>query len=123
MSLCKDCCESLPLTAKQGATFTKTIAYQDEYGNPIDLTDYTARMEVKESYTNTATQIVDLTLGDGIEIDELAGLIYVTITADETSALEAPWTGVYDLIIQHDDLVQRILQGTFYVSPRVTEDV
>lgn len=121
MEKCLNCCELYPITIKQGATFQRVVKYVDQYDNPIDLTDYTAALQIKLTYTDTATPLVSLTDGNGLTIDPLNGLITIEIDFTDTENLPAPWEGVYDLLITHDTLAQRILQGTVSITPRVTE--
>ena len=47
----------------QGATFAKQLTYAID-GDPVDLTAYTARMQVREKHTSK-TAVVSLTTENG----------------------------------------------------------
>jgi len=55
------------ITINQGATFELTITWKDSAGTAINLTGYTARMQVRETYSS-ATSIVSLTNAAGITL-------------------------------------------------------
>jgi hypothetical protein len=108
------------ITINQGATFELTITWKDSAGTAIDLTGYTARMQVRETYSST-TPIVSLTNGAGITLGGAAGTIAIVISATTTAALAAPFSGVYDLeIVSAGGVVTRLVQGTATVSAEVT---
>jgi hypothetical protein len=102
----------------QGSTFRRTLAYTlDDL--PIDLSGYSSRLQVREAYYS-ANPVVSLTSGNGISIDGPDGLIDILISASVTSAFP---TGihVYDLeIISPSNIVDRLIEGTFNVTPEVT---
>ena len=108
------------ITINQGATFELTITWKDSAGTAINLTGYTARMQVRETYSSTST-IVSLTSGSGITLGGAAGTIAILISATTTAALTAPFSGVYDLeLVSAGGVVTRLLQGAATVSPEVT---
>jgi hypothetical protein len=108
------------ITINQGATFELTITWKDSAGTAINLTGYTARMQVRETYSST-TPIVSLTNGAGITLGGAAGTIAIVISATTTAALAAPFSGVYDLeIVSAGGVVTRLVQGTATVSAEVT---
>ncbi len=108
------------ITINQGATFELTITYKDSAGTAINLTGYTARMQVRETYSSSST-VVSLTNGSGITLGGAAGTIAILISAATTEALTAPFSGVYDLeIVSGGGVVTRLLQGAATVSPEVT---
>ncbi len=108
------------ITINQGATFELTITYKDSAGTAINLTGYTARMQVRETYSSSST-VVSLTNGSGITLGGAAGTIAILISATTTAALTAPFSGVYDLeIVTAGGVVTRLLQGAATVSPEVT---
>lgn len=108
------------ITINQGATFELTITWKDSAGTAINLSGYTARMQVRETYSST-TPIVSLTNGAGITLGGAAGTIAIVISATTTAALAAPFSGVYDLeIVSAGGVVTRLVQGTATVSAEVT---
>lgn len=102
----------------QGATFSKQLTWKIE-DEPVDLTTYTARMQVREKHTST-TKILDLTTENGgISLGGTAGTIQIEITADDTSDVVAKCY-VYDLELITSSNVTRLLEGQFMVTPEVT---
>jgi Na+/serine symporter len=102
----------------QGSTFRRTLTYSlDEI--PVDLTGYSSRLQVREAYYSE-NPIISLVSGSGITISGSAGTIDILISASVTSELP---TGihVYDLeIVSPSDIVDRLIEGTFNVTPEVT---
>jgi hypothetical protein len=110
-----------PITVHQGATYTLALTWRVD-GNPVDLTDWSARMQLRRRHKDEAVW-VSLTsdVGGGIVLGGPAGTISIRIEADETATLPAPQTGVYDLELEHTDgTVRRILEGLVRVTPEVT---
>jgi hypothetical protein len=108
------------ITINQGATFELTITWKDSAGTAINLSGYTARMQVRETYASTSP-IVSLTNGAGITLGGAAGTIAIVISATTTTALTAPFSGVYDLEIQSAaGVVTRLIQGSATVTAEVT---
>ena len=106
------------LICKQGETFTRTITWKTD-DVPVDLTGYTAAMQVRSSYSST-TAVVSLTTSNGgLTLGGAAGTIEVFISAVATSAIPAG-NYVYDLELTTGTTVTRLLEGQFYVSPEVT---
>ena len=111
---------SFDLTINQGATFELTVTWKDSAGTAINLTGYSARMQVRETYSSS-TSIVSLTSGAGITLGGAAGTIAIVISATTTAALTAPFSGVYDLeLVSAGGVVTRLLQGAATVTPEVT---
>ena len=112
------------LAIDQGATFRKTFLYTTSLTSlvPVDLTSYSARMQMRSSptaavagvsLTSTPTASGQLIMGGSL------GTIQVYITDVATAALSGG--GVYDLeIISPLGDVTRLVQGTYAVSPNVT---
>ena len=113
------------ILCEQGSTFTRVIAIEEptiedpETYTPYNLTDHTARMQVRRTIEST-NLIIELTTENGrISLDELGGVITLVITAEDTAELTS--SGVYDLeIIDNNGVVSRVIQGTFTLSKEVT---
>jgi hypothetical protein len=111
---------SYDLEIKQGATLSLTATWKDSAGAAINLTGYTARMQVRSAYDATST-ILSLTSSSGITLGGAAGTIAITASATVTAALTAPWAGVWDLeLVSGGGVVTRLLEGAATVSPEVT---
>ena len=102
----------------QGSTFRRTLTYTlDEV--PVDLTGYSSRLQVREAYYSE-DPVVSLVSGSGITIGGSAGTIDILISASVTSEFPTG-THVYDLeIISPSNTVDRLVEGTFNVTPEVT---
>jgi len=107
------------LLIEQGATFSQLITYE-EAGVAINLTGYTARMQVRSTLESAST-VVELTTANGrIALGGAAGTITLTISATDTAALTSG-RGVYDLeLVSGGGIVTRLLQGVATISRNVT---
>ena len=104
---------------EQGATWRLSLTWKDSAGAPIDLTGYTARMQVRQAY-GAADALLSLSNGTGITLGPSAGVITLTASATQTAAIAAR-NGVYDLeMVAPDGTVTRLLQGSVTISPEVT---
>jgi len=108
------------LEIKQGATLSLTATWKDSTGTAVNLTGYTARLQVRATYDSSST-ILSLTSAAGITLGGAAGTIAITASATTTAALTAPFSGVYDLeLVSGGGEVTRLLEGTATVSPEVS---
>ena len=103
----------------QGSTFRRTLTYTlDEL--PVDLTGYSSRLQVREAYYSE-DPIVSLVSGSGIVVGGSAGTIDILISASVTSEFPTG-THVYDLeIVSPSNIIDRLIEGTFNVTPEVTK--
>lgn len=113
----------LNLKINQGATFRHTLTIKDANGVVIDLTDYTARMQIRDKVGGTV--LLELTTeNDRIVITPVEGKIELVITAADTEAIT--WiSGVYDFelvnMIGLVEEVNRLFEGRVSVSREVTK--
>jgi len=106
-------------TIDQGADWYLTAVYKDSTGTAINLTGYTAALQLREVADST-TPVLDLVTGDGITITGATGTIQVHADALQTAAIAAG-TYFYDLeITSAGGIVTRLIQGTQTVSAEVT---
>jgi hypothetical protein len=106
---------------EQGATFSETLTLRDSNKDLVDLTDYTAKMHVRENIDDTTTLLtsegvsptITLTLGG------VAGTVTIAISDDTTAALSFA-SAVYDLILISTTETIRLLAGTVTLSQAVT---
>ncbi len=107
------------IRVEQGSTWRRVLTVKNDDGTPVNLTGYSARMQVRETI-EAVTPVYSLTTGDGITIDGPAGQLTIVI-ADETSSA---WTwryGVYDLELESaGGEVERLLYGEVEVDQEVT---
>ncbi len=106
------------ITIEQGATFTMNLTWRDESNALVDLTGYTARMQVRKDIASSQT-LLSLTSGSGITLGGAAGTISITASAATTAAIAAT-SGVYDLELVSGSTVTRLLQGNVTISKNVT---
>ncbi len=106
------------ITCPQGATFDRTFTITVN-GLPMNLTGYTAAMQVRETYDSTAT-VLSLTSGTGITLGGTAGTIAIVASSTATSSIDEGFYQ-YDLeITSGGGVTDRLLQGKFVVTPQVT---
>jgi hypothetical protein len=110
---------------EQGATLNLSLTYKDATGSLIDLTDYSGKMQIKNTYADSATTTY-LTLssslqddGTGIIFGGVSGTIGIYISAISSSELRFD-SASYDLEITSGSIVTRLLQGPVFVSKEVT---
>ena len=121
-------------TIEQGATVDFELAYKDSSGNPIDLTGYQARMQLKNSVGGSTTYITLSSslddCGTGLNLSGSKGLnpptsgtIGVFLSAKSSSMLTFD-QAVYDLEIAtgSDDCykVTRLIEGNVKLIKEVT---
>lgn len=110
---------------EQGATYLSPLmTWKTQSGNPIDLTGWKARMQVRQSISAPTVLLNLTTENGGIELGDALGTVRLKLSAEQTSALV--WSeGVYDLeLINPDsingDFVKRFLSGKVNISKGVT---
>lgn len=104
----------------QGADWYLNFQYQTSAGVPIDLTNYTARMQLR-SLPEDPIAALTLTTGNGITITGSTGLVAVHATSTQTGSIDAGYY-YYDVEITAPvtGVVTRLIQGQFQVNPQVT---
>jgi hypothetical protein len=104
---------------EQGATYSQSITYKDN-GVAVNLTGYTARMQVRATLESASTLVELTTANSRIALGGTAGTITLTISATDTAALTSG-RGVYDLeLVSGSGIVTRLLQGVCTISRNVT---
>ena len=104
------------LTIDQGATFTSDVTVKDAQGNAFNLTGYTAVAKLAKGFASTKTRT---NMTTSIATDATTGVVTLSLTATETSALDAE-RYVYDLEITSGATVTRVIEGIITVRPQVT---
>jgi len=111
------------LTIYQGASYQQAWQLVDKItGDPIDLTGYTAKMQIRGKIKDDVT-ILDLTTTNGgiaITVTEDMTTLSLYASALATSVITAS-KGIYDLeLIDTSGDVYRLMQGTVTISQEVT---
>lgn len=105
---------------EQGATFIMNATWKDSTGAVINLTGYSARMQIRSDY-NSDEALVSLTDSSGITLGGAAGTIAIQIADTVTQTLTSQ-KAVYDLeLISSGGIVTRLLQGDATISREVTK--
>lgn len=109
------------LTIYQGSTFRwRATLKSGSPAVPVDLTGYTARMQIRTTVDAAAAEVDLTTENGGITLGDAAGTIDLYLTAAATTLYAWP-EGVYDLeLIAPNGDVTRRLRGGVVVSPEVT---
>ena len=111
----------LNLTCKRGSNFSAVLTWRDEAGVLVDLTGYTAEMDIRTAPVDTGVQLLTLTTANSrIALGGAAGTITLTISAADTAALTAQ-TAWYDLIVTSSGgTVTPLFEGVFVIGERTT---
>jgi tRNA threonylcarbamoyladenosine modification (KEOPS) complex Pcc1 subunit len=100
----------------------KTIDFYMVWGgnSPIDVTGYDACLQIRESVQNVDI-ISEFNIENGrVSIGGPDGRISLHMNAEESAALPAPSSGVYELEIKNaDGTVYRGMYGNLKVEPEV----
>jgi len=106
-------------TIEQGADWYVNFQWTDTSGNPINLSGYTAALQVRTSPL-AKTTVLSLTSSSGIAITNGTGTLAVHATAAQTGAIT---NGLYSYdmeITSGSGIVTRLVQGSITVSAQVT---
>lgn len=109
----------LDLTVEHGVGFTFTATWKVD-GVPVPLTDYTAKLHVRESSEDTGTPLLELTEAAGLVLGGAAGTIIVTI--DKTQNVFENRSLVWDIVLEDVAGVPiKLLGGSFNSIMGVTK--
>lgn len=113
----------LDLTFYQGATYRRSFQWQTgATPSPVNLTGYSARMQVRRKLSDPDPPLLELTTQNGgIAITNAAeGRFELFVSASDTAALSFR-SGVYDLeLVAPSGDVIRLFEGNAILSPEVT---
>lgn len=99
---------------EQNASFGKSMTYRDKTKKPINLTGFSARMQIRDT---AGLMVADLSTGNGkITLGGVTGVIVINISVAETSLMTFA-SALYDLkLIAPSGFESRILQGKVSLS-------
>lgn len=101
-----------------GDTVVVAVSYKDPAGALIDLTGYTAKMDIKTRGADTV--LLALTEIDGIALGDTPNNITLTITAEQSATLGVG-TFVSDLVLTTPiNTVDTLFSFNLTLRPRVT---
>jgi hypothetical protein len=109
----------LNLTFEQGAEYSKRLVWRDKNKRAVDLTGYTALLQVRDKVGGTV--LVEMsTENGGITLGGKAGTIQLKLTPAQTAALTFQ-SAVYDMYLYvGDESAIRLIEGAVKLSPAVT---
>lgn len=105
---------------EQGATLLKPIVWKDSTGSPVNLTGYTAKMQVRKSVSSQEVLLEMSTVNGKLQLTPSTGTITMVFSAATTAAID--WrSGKYDLeLTSADGTVTRLIEGEITVSREIT---
>ena len=126
-------------TIEQGATLDFEIQYKDSNSNPVDLTGYTGKMQIRSTYSGSGTTYLTFTSSLGDTYSKTSGSVFLSfsgsnLTIPTTSGsigVYAGWaatdsltftdTAYYDLEITSGSIRTRLLEGQVKLDRQVTQ--
>ncbi len=90
-----------------------------EYNKPVDLSGYTARMQIREKLTSAAPLDTLTTENGKILLDNTKKTISIILSATATAAYTFK-TGVYSLEMEKDGIVVPLVYGSVSLDQEVT---
>jgi hypothetical protein len=106
------------LVCPQGSTFKQQFTWTID-NVPVNLTSYTAKMQVREKHISDVYNLNLTTENGGIVLGGNAGTIRLIANATSTAGIIAK-EYVYDLELNSGGEVTRLIEGKFIVTPEVT---
>jgi hypothetical protein len=104
------------LKIDQGADYSSTITLTDDNDDPIILTNYTGKAQLRKYYTSSTAYDFDVSLVAN------TGEVTISMSSNTTNSIEAG-RYVYDIELTTDNgLVSRIVEGLVTVTPGVTRN-
>lgn len=117
----------------QGANWSLSLTWKDDTGTPVNLTGYTARMQIRKAYSDSTVKL-SLTSSSGIVLGGVAGTVAISATKTQTAGISVDYLSlfyhndkpsqkmVYDLELETSGgVVTRLLQGVAFIYPEVTQ--
>lgn len=118
------------LTSKNNATIElnsiNSVGYSTytsggilEFNTPVDLSNYTARMQIRKKLKDADVLLTLTTENGGIVLNNTTKTITINITATQTAALTFN-SAVYDLEFINSGIVTRFAEGNLLLQQEVT---
>ena len=105
------------LVVDQGTTFIANIRYLDSDKNPIDITGFDARSQMRRSYTSANAYTLTANVTDGA-----GGNVTISMSAADSANVQSG-RYVYDVEAYdaNTGTVHRVVEGIVTVYPEVTK--
>ena len=104
----------------QNTTFTFIVEYKDNLGNPIALTDASAKLQVRDTKGGSKLAFTLTSPLGGITIDEPNGKLTVKMTPTQTNKLFYPKSSYDIMIVDSNGNKTKLLEGFLTLSRSVT---
>jgi len=99
-----------------GADYSIIVTANQSNGDPLNLTGYTVKSQIRKSYASQTAYDFTATV-----YSQLAGKIRLALTATQTSAIK-PGRYLYDVEITSSiGEKRRVLEGIIIVTPEITQ--
>jgi len=125
-------------TIEQGTTLDFEIQYKDSNGNPINLTGYTGKKQIRSTYSGSGDTYLTFSSSLGDTYNKTSGSSFLSfsgsnLTTPPTSGsigIYAGWqatnnlnfsTAFYDIEITKGNNKTRVLEGKIQLSKQVTD--
>lgn len=110
----------LNLKILQGSTFQHVMTWKDGRARPVNLTGYTAFLQMRVA--PEATILLELSTANGrITLGGTLGTITLSLTDEETRAITFS-SASYDLLMEDaQGRRKRLVEGKVTVSPHITQ--
>jgi len=108
------------ISTEQGSSLSRVVTYNDESGNPVNLTGYTARMQVRPRASSGFVYLSLTSPSGGLTLGGTTGTITILVDGSVTSAIPAG-RYVYDLEVVNGVYVDKVMGGDFLLSAEVTK--
>lgn len=107
------------IVAQQGSDYAVTLTYNNSAGSPVNLTGYTARMQVRR-VASSPYLYLSLTSSSGMTLGGAAGTVSISISASALASIPAG-SYVYDVeLVSAGGAVVKPIVGSFTLSAEVT---
>lgn len=107
---------------EQGSVYGQSFQYLDDNNSPVDLTGFTAKMQIRASYDTVV--LLELNTTDAtLTIDGVNGVITANVDADITALLTFT-DAIYDLELYpagNESVAFKILYGDVSLRKEVTQ--
>ena len=108
-------------TIKQGSEWSRTIILKDDSGTVINLSGYTAKMQIRKEKDKTSQLYDELsTTNSRITITAVEGKLVLSIASSVSDKYRFT-KAYYDLEIIQGSSITRILQGNIIINKNVTD--
>lgn len=108
------------LVIEQGSTYNKRVQWNDAAGTAVNITGYTAFLEIKNTKED-ADALISLAVGTGITLTTpTSGILDIAMTATQTAAFDFD-RAVYDLVMVNGSTKYRLMEGNAVLIRRVTD--